>query len=145
MFKKLHAALDGMDRKLEKLELILTLKDPGSSKAADAYEGLRRQVVASSGERVAHLAHLAQVDSAVQRGEGHDGLRLLLRDLMAQAGVERITDGSRREAFEIVDGEGDGLEVLQPAYIEPTTGRIVQLGRARAFSPVVAPASELQR
>jgi hypothetical protein len=140
MFRKssdgtLADALSDIERRLERLDIILMIKDPGAGKSADAYEGLRRQVVASAGERTAHLAHLAEIDAALQRGEGPNELSLLVRDLFDQAGLARVSDPNVREAFEVVAGEGDDLVVLEPAYVEPATGRLVKQGRARADRP----------
>ncbi len=118
---------------LDRLELILTIRDPGSSKAAEAYEGLRKSITAAVAERTSHLVHLAQMDAALQRGETADSLALLMRDLMAQAGLERVSDPTCRDCYE-VDGDAGPLEVLEPAYVEIATARLVRPGRAVAQS-----------
>jgi hypothetical protein len=137
--KSLYQQLSGMSRDLgdlsHKLDLIerdLLLRDPGSAKAADAYEGLRKQVVAAVSERQAHLAHLAHLDAALHRGESAEELQLLVGEFLQQAGLLRIDDPRHPEAYEVVDGDGENLVVLAPAYVDATTARLVRQGRARA-------------
>lgn len=130
--------LDGVSHKLDLIERDLLLRDPGSAKAAEAYDGLRRQVVAAFSERQAHLAQLAQLDVAVRRGESGESLALLLQDLMRQAGLLRINDGANASYYEVVQGKGDHLVVLEPAYVDDSTKRVVRQGRARAESSTTA-------
>jgi hypothetical protein len=129
MFRSLHERIGELSHKLDLIERVLMVREPGSVKAADAYEGLRRQ---------AHLAHLAQLDAAVRRGATTEALRGLLRDLMQQAGLQTIDDPAQRDAFEVVEGKGDQLEVLEPAHVDGGTGRLVRQGRARATAAAVA-------
>lgn len=119
--------------RLERVEDMLLLKDPGAARAAEAYDGLRRQVVAAAAERVAHLAHLVQVDAAVRAGEPPESLALLTADLLAQVGVERRDDPGVPDAYDLDGPAGSGpdeLRVVEPAYVESHTGRVVRRGRA---------------
>lgn len=119
--------------RLEAVEDMLLHKDPGAARAAEAYDGLRRQVAAASAERVAHLAHLAQIDAAVRSGESPESLALLTADFLAQVGIERRAEPSRDDAFETDGPPGPGggrLRVVEPAYVESATGRVVRRGRA---------------
>lgn len=120
-----------LQEQLDRIELILMLRDPGSSKAAEAYEGLRKSITAAVAERTSHLVQLSQIDAALQRGETTDSLALVVRDLMAQAGLERVSDPARRDCYEI-DGDAGQLKVLEPAYVDVATARPVRLGRAVA-------------
>ena len=131
MFRAIHQRFDELAHQLDRIDLILTLKDPGSTKAADAYEGLRRQIIASSQERLAHLAHLARIDAALKAGESADDLALLLRELLNEAGLVHVVDPSDPDLFEVA-GEGEQLTVTAPAYVEAPTGRLIRQGRVRA-------------
>ena len=129
--RRLRHQLAALDERLARIEDMLLLKDPGAARAAEAYEGLRRQVVGASAERTAHLVHLARLDAALGAGEPADALGLLAADLLAQAGLERCHDPSQAGAFDISAGDDSGgLRVVEPAYIEAHTGRVVRRGRA---------------
>jgi hypothetical protein len=121
-----------IEEQLELIKTILTLRDPGSPKAAEAYDGLRKAITAATSDRLAHLVHLAQIDAALRRREDPKALALLLRDLMSQAGVDVVDDPTDRELYD-VEGSADAavLQVLEPAYVDTATGRLVRHGRAR--------------
>ena len=132
MRRALETRLHEIDDHLERLQLLLMVREPATGLAADAYDGLRKAVVASAAERTAHLSQLARLDSEVRRGASTEAIAMLLQDLLAEAGLTRLTepvDG----AFDVVDGDGDRLEVIEPAYVELETRRIVRTGKARAF------------
>jgi hypothetical protein len=129
--RRLLDQLAALDARLASIEGMLLLKDPGAARAAEAYEGLRRQLVGASAERTAHLVHLAQFDAALGAGEPVGALALLASDLLAQAGLERCDDPGQTGAFDISPGDGSGeLRVVEPAYVEAHTGRVVRRGRA---------------
>lgn len=153
----LHA-VEGRLRELEHaadlLKTVLVVREPETVHAANAYEGLRRQVVAAAGERRSHLAQLAAMAVAVSRATAVADLRPQVREWLDQAGVVELRElppGTRaQDAFEEVGGgslEGVAvLEVLEPAYLDGTTGTVLRLGRARAAAPSVqepgAPAAD---
>ncbi len=128
-----HAALDDkVNSSLDKVNTALVVRDPGTSMSADAYEGLRRQVVAAASERRAHVAQLAQIDDALSRTEKVDALRDLSAEWLNAAGIVKLFDVSEEHAraFEI-HGHGDGaLIVDSPAYVVSETGQIARQGRA---------------
>lgn len=139
MFRRLHERLDRIDNRIELIDRMLLIKDPGASRAPDAYEGLRKQVVASVQERRAHLADLAQIDGALDAGESVDDLRVLMRDLMGRLGLQRASDPSVHECYEVVAGEGDTLDVVAPCYVDSATGQLIRQGRAHARRSDSAP------
>jgi hypothetical protein len=129
--RRLRDQLTALDERLARIEGMLLLKDPGAARAAEAYEGLRRQVVGATAERTAHLVHLAQFDAALTAGEPTDALARLAADLLAQAGLERCHDPAQPGAFDsdLPDASSD-VRVVEPAYVEAHTGRVVRRGRA---------------
>ncbi|MGY2126960.1 hypothetical protein [Blastococcus sp. SYSU DS0617] len=145
--RELVTALQEMSDRLQQLEheaelikTVLVVKEPGTVHAANAYEGLRKQVIAATGERRTHLAQLAAMAVAVARAGSVDDLRPQVREWLQQAGVVEIwavPEGApAQDLFEDVDGgslEGvSDLEVGEPAYIDANTGALLRLGRARA-------------
>jgi hypothetical protein len=151
----LEQLLDKVERGVDRIELVTTVREPGTSLSADAYEGLRKQVIAATGERHAHLTQLARFDAALQAGTTPAELTTLVREWMTQASVTLVTDPQQRDAFEIVgDGrDGDALAVVRPAYVDSLTGRVISRGVAERVATAgsatsrptadVAPASPL--
>ena len=153
---QLSALQDVSDRLLklehaaELIKTVLIVKEPGTVHAANAFEGLRKQVVAASGERRTHLSQLAAMAVAVERATSIDDLRPQVREWMTQAGVVTVREvppGARaQDVFDDVDGgtlEGvTRLEVVEPAYVDSGTGTLLRLGRARAVVPSGAASDE---
>lgn len=125
--------LDQLDRRSERMEVVLMVREPGSAVAADAYEGLRRQVVAAVEERFAHLAQLVQFDAAIRNGADLTVLNKMVTGWCEAANLALITDPAHPQAeelYEVVEDNGGPLTVVDPAYVDQTSGRIVRRGRA---------------
>ncbi|MCD0447616.1 hypothetical protein LO762_00165 [Actinocorallia sp. API 0066] len=119
----------------------LTLQNPGSTVAAEAYDGLRKQIVAAMSERAQHLVQLVQLDAALARGVDAEGLRPLVGEWIEQARLVRIDDPAHPRAAELFTAldEGDGpVEVVTPAYVDGNTDRVVRAGEVRHV-PATAP------
>jgi hypothetical protein len=130
--------LDRLDRRVEKVETIVMVREPGSVAAADAYEGLRKQVVTAVTERLAHLAQLVQLDAALASGASTDAVARLVAGWVEQASLAKITDPERPDSdllFEMVADLGGPLEVLEPAYVDTATGRAIRRGQVRRGQP----------
>ena len=136
MRRQLEMAHAGLDEKvtsaLNEVNAELVVRDTGSGRSADAYEGLRKQVVAASNDRRKHVADLAQIDHALSRTDNLDDLRDLSAEWLNAAGIEKLANISEDNvrAFEVV-GDGAGpLMVVAPAYLVSETGQIARQGRA---------------
>jgi hypothetical protein len=128
---KIEELIDRIDRRVEKIEMVTLIREPNSGMAADAYNGLRKQVIAAVTERNAHLHQLTQFDSAVRAGASQDDLTALVRGWLAQSGIQVVSDEAIREAFEFVGPEdGTDITVVRPAYVDGATGRVIQSGIA---------------
>ena len=131
--------LDKVDRNMERIEIVTMVREPNTGIAADAYDGLRKQVIASAGERVAHLHQLAQFDSAVRAGASMEQLGALVREWMGQASLLVVEDADLADAFDFVGPEdATGVRVSRPAYVDSVTGRIVRKGVAERVEEVDA-------
>lgn len=127
--RSLERVLDKVDRSVERIELVTVVREPKSGLAVDAYDGLRKQVIAASGERAAHLHQLAQFDAGLRAATSAEELAALVREWMAQACLAVVTDPAVEGAFEVVgDGHGDEYRVLRPAYVDTVSGRVVRGG-----------------
>jgi hypothetical protein len=127
--------IDQIDRRTERIETVTMVREPGTAAAADAYEGLRKQVIAAVSARTTHLSQLAQWDVALRHGASPADLAEMLDRWFEQAGLVKLADPADPEfarCFEFVDDRPGGpVEVLEAAYVDRTTGRLVRPGRAR--------------
>lgn len=120
----------------EMMQLVFVVKEPDAVRAAEAYDGLRKQIIASSAERRAHLAQVVEMAVTCRRAESVADVSVRVDEWMAQSGIAVISDPRRPGAanatdlFEIV-GDNDGqLTVVEPAYVDGNTGSIVRRGLA---------------
>jgi hypothetical protein len=132
--------LSDISRQLDKLEIALIVRDPGTSMSAEAYDGLRRQIIAAVQERTAHLVQLAMLDEALREAKDIDTLRALVDEWLAVAGLVRVEDPKKEALFEIVSGKGSGRSVVAPAYVDASNSRIIRQGRVSAFEEREPPA-----
>ena len=116
----------------------LIVREPGTALAADAYEGLRRQVASAASDRRAHLIELVRIQEALDNDVSIESLQRLVAGWSEQAGLRRWEDPEPREFFEIIgDGDGD-LELVQPAWVAGEPAELVKPGllqRSAAASP----------
>jgi hypothetical protein len=130
----LEAMLDKVERGVEKIELVTVVREPNTGMSADAYNGLRKQVIASASERSAHLNQLAQFDAALRAGADPTELEALVREWLDQASLAAVGDPEMPEAFEVVGPEdASGRRVLKQGYVDLTTGRVVRAGLIERF------------
>lgn len=133
-----------LEHEAELMRTVLIVKEPGSVLAADAYEGLRKQIVVAATERRSHLAQLAAMAVALRRATSVDDLVPQVRDWVAQAGMveahEVLPGWQPHDLFEDLGGNGlsgaDAIEVVEPAHVDPKTNTVVRLGRARRRASV---------
>ena len=130
----IESSLRDLCHQLEIMKTILIVKEPESTMAANAFEGLRKQIVAVAQEHWAHLAQLAAMDVAVNHVTEVSELRGVSKEWLDQAGVLRVDDPTHKNAAEIFETVGGGaeiVEIFQPAYLDSATGRIIKAGRLK--------------
>jgi hypothetical protein len=132
---KLEATVDQIVRSIEKIEVATIVRDPSSALSVEAYDGLRKQVVAAAGERMAHLHQLARFAEAAAAAAVIDDLGPLIEEWMLQAGVERLSDPNDKRYFDVLGGDGNELRLLRPAYRDVATGRPIIMGQAERVTP----------
>jgi hypothetical protein len=135
---ELERAVDGISRSVDKIEVATIVREPSSGVAVDAYDGLRRQIVAAAGERMAHLHQLARFAEAVRVERPTAELASLVDEWLVQAGLERVTDPHEQNYYDVLGGTGAALRVLRPAYRDGVTGRPVVMGQAERVDPAEA-------
>lgn len=123
-----------MERQLDRIHTALLVRDPGTPMSVDAYEGLRKQVVASATARLQHVAQLAEFDVALRRGASTEALLTLVGQWLQQSGVERVDDPTIEGVWETRVGQGVEAVVDIPAYVDSVTHRLVRQGRLKVRS-----------
>jgi len=142
----MRKSLDLLERRADTMQTILMIREPTSVTAGEAYEGLRKQVVNAVSERLSHLSQLVQLDAALAHGADGKVLAQLVDGWFEQAGLQRVDDfdhPNRDVLFELVEN-GDGpIDIIDPAYVDGVSGRLIRQGRARRIA-LPAPALPAQ-
>jgi len=136
----LERMVDQIHRSIEKIEVATIVREPQSAVAVDAYDGLRRQIIAAAGERMAHLHQLAQFAEAITPTGQATNLARLVDEWMGQAGVELVEDVGDPNYYDVLGGSGPELRMLRPAYRDCVTGRTVVMGQVERVEPAAAAA-----
>ncbi len=117
------------DDLVARLDLEPLPSDPQPAQPSQrAYEGLASSVQEANQHRRAHLAHLVQLDRALDAATTLEVPRGVLADLMTQVGLERVADISQSHLF-ADDGGGESPRLAEAAYVDASTGRVVRQGR----------------
>lgn len=129
---EMSAKLDEIRSLTERIEAALVVRDPGSARSAEAFEGLRKQVAAASRSRRVHLSHLVTLATDIEKGANLETVSRRVDDLLRESGVDRTRDTSIAGAFEF-DGEGDDVVVQEHAWVdvlEDGSAIVLRQGRA---------------
>jgi hypothetical protein len=122
---------------LERLDAAVVVRDPGNARSAEAFDGLRKSILVSSKNHRTHIAHLLSLSDSLERGGSIELIRERVNDFLFELGVKRVSEPLHLEMFEIIEvieGENDGFEVLEPAIVEQLENgefSIIRLGKAR--------------
>jgi hypothetical protein len=128
--EQICALQEKMHERIRDIDVALIVREPGTARAAEAYEGLRRSVATAARERRQHLAQLAEMTDAIERGATVETLRQRCEQWCVEAGLERRSDAVP-EWYSVVEGEGPVLEVIVPAWVDSASGQLVKQGVAR--------------
>ena len=143
----IKSRLESIELLLHRIDTAIVIRDPGTSRTAEVFEGLRRQILQSSKNRRAHAAHLVSLAQSVRRGASTELLGDRIDDFLKELGIEFTSDTSLSEAFEIEEGEGNHLECIEPAVIEileDGQAVVISQGKARRIRDEEQPTSLLQ-
>lgn len=114
---------------ISRIEASLVVRDPGNTRSVEAYDGLRKQVAAASGDRRRLLVALTELSEAIRREESTEMLSVRILEWANQSGLVVLTDFVE-EHFELVDGEPGQLRVIEPAYVDIESSRTIRRGLA---------------
>lgn len=119
-----------------------TPADDSAMQSAEAFDALRQEVMQLRIDRQSHQAHLAEIHRVLVAAVGSGSVKvplLMANDLLRQIGVAVVTDIEQRHLFSSLDDDNEddaSYVVVQPAYVEDSTGRVVRQGRIRAAAQV---------
>ena len=138
-----RSQLGRIENLLQRLDAAVVVRDPGSARAAEMYEGLRKQIIQSGKNHRMHLSHLIALQDSIERGADIELIRDRVNDYLNELGIQKTSDTSHIDSFEVVEGEGSNFECIEPAIIEVLEDgsiRTHQLGKARRVpGPIVEP------
>jgi len=143
-----RSQLSRIENLLQRLDAAVVVRDPGSTRAADMYEGLRKQIIQSGKNHRMHLSHLIALQDSIERGADIDLIRDRVNDYLNELGIQKTSDTTHIDSFEVIEGEGSNFECIEPAIIELLEDgsiRTHQLGKARRVpGPIVEPSEQTQ-
>jgi len=138
-----RSQLGRIENLLQRLDAAVVVRDPGSARAAEMYEGLRKQIIQSGKNHRMHLSHLIALHDSIERGADIELIRDRVNDYLNELGIQKTSDTSHIDSFEVVEGEGSNFECIEPAIVEVLDDgsiRTHQLGKARRVpGPIVEP------
>ena len=70
--------IDQLEHQAELLKTVLIVKEPGAIISANAFEGLRKQIIASANDRLTHLSQIVQMRVAIDRASSLDDLKSMV-------------------------------------------------------------------
>jgi len=119
---------------LQRLDAAIIVRDPGSARSAEVFDGLRKTIIRSGKSHRSHVAHLLTLKDSLDREADIALVRNRVNDFLAELGIKYIYDVDYPSAFEVIGGTGDDLELVEPAIVEiDAEGErsIYQWGKAR--------------
>jgi hypothetical protein len=140
LLRELQEQVKDLRQQAELIKTVLIVKEPNTIHSAEAFEGLRKSVVASTQSRRGVLRQLISISVAINRAKSLDDLRPQVEEWLAQAGLATLSlvpdEQEAAALFEDIGDEGlDGpIEVVEPAYVEIESGSLLRQGRARLAS-----------
>ncbi|MEU0335811.1 hypothetical protein [Streptomyces sp. NPDC006193] len=97
---------------------------------------VRKAVLDEFRTRTQFAGRLAEIDALLWAQTDHGGELVsgTLLDHLRQMRIIRITEPEESDRFVVTEGEGEGLEVLRPAYVDELTGKVIMAGHLRRVS-----------
>jgi hypothetical protein len=137
------ALLDNFTKRAQELLAALPSEDQPSSTAVSA--ALRQAVLDAFRTREEFMARMVETDLiASAPGQSLKVLQRTIRSCLYDQGVRCIDSPEEHEHFVVVEGEGDGFEVLRSAYADQTTGKLLLSGQLRRVPLPAQPEEEQQ-
>jgi len=118
---------------LQRLDAAVVVRDPGNARSAEAFDGLRKTVLASMKARRSHIAHLLSLSDSIERGASIETIGERVSDFLNEIGLRYVNDTTHADWFDVVEGEGEILECVTPAVVDESElgSMLIRAGTAR--------------
>jgi|GEM_PF-6714604 len=127
--REIEQVLGDLRLSVERIDASLVVRDPGNVRSADAYDGLRKQIAVSAGDRRRLLVLLTELGEAIRRKEDHQSLQSRFEEWSSQSGISVLSEFDS-EHFDYLETDTTEVEISQPAYVEFESGRTIRRGVA---------------
>ncbi|MFF5488278.1 hypothetical protein [Streptomyces virginiae] len=113
-------------------ELISQLPQEVRPTPATVNAALRQGVLEAFRTRDEHVARLVETDLLASMPEqGAKAIRRAVRASLVDMGVRVVEEADEQELFVVVEGEGEGFELVRPAYVDQATDKLLLAGQLR--------------
>lgn len=113
-------------------ELIAQLPDDVRPTPATVNAALRQGVLEAFRTRDEHIARLVETDLVASNpDQAARVIRRAVRASLVDMGVRVVEEADEQELFVVVEGEGDGFELVRPAYVDQATDKLLLAGQLR--------------
>jgi len=126
--------LNRIEMLLERLDAAIVVRDLGTARSAEAFEGLRKSILIAAKSRRNHISHLVALDESIRSGGSLDLIKARVAEYLNELGIERLSDPEHLECFDVQGDLVGDIEILEPAIIERSEdGKITifRVGRAQ--------------
>jgi hypothetical protein len=137
--RKVREQLRELEHKLDILEVYFTIRDPGTARSAEAFDGLRKTLINANKTVLVHRGHLIELDRLTSTTDDIGLVRVKVSELMQQMGIDRFASPDSPDAYEITEGTHGILRVDRPAYIDVQSGQLLARGSAHYEPSAPAP------
>lgn len=134
---------------LSRLDAAVVVREPGSARSAEAFEGLRKQLNLAVKSHRSHVGHLVSLSDSLDRNADIELIRDRVNDFLQELGIKTIREFIPQlfEVVETVDGDEDGHEIIEPAIVEELEDRglsPIRLGKVRVIKgPIPEPIPDI--
>jgi hypothetical protein len=134
---------------LSRLDAAVVVREPGSARSAEAFEGLRKQLNLAVKSHRSHVGHLVSLSDSLDRNADIELIRDRVNDFLQELGIKTIREFIPQlfEVVETVDGDEDGYEIIEPAIVEELEDRglsPIRLGKVRVIKgPIPEPIPDI--
>ena len=116
---------------LSALSAALVVREPATATAAQAYDGLRKAVMAGAQARRELLVDLVELTELLDHDVEIEDIRSFVEELRLRAHLAQDGDVAARPAhFTVLDGVGDTVRVNKVAWVDEQTGALIKRGLA---------------
>lgn len=120
--KRIEDKVDQVAQRLERVDAMLVVREPGTSYAAEAYEGLRKHVQFASQQQRIYFSTLISLLDDIAAGATLETVTWRISDRLIESGVREVSDPAMLpQAFD----EVDPLRETRSAWVlDPVDGRV---------------------